>query len=176
MNTQTIYKEYQANTIMHFVFRWDPTRGVHTQFYDTKPDTLNTPEGEDWIPATISLLQDEGINTRCGRSNTVPYVQILGGGAVTDCRSKGMKRIGIYKDGEEIHLATWGITATGKSELKTWIERIKSVCVEERGWKVMTNVKGSGKMDGEVGFTSRRLIVNGMKKKKLCGIIKELIS
>ena len=153
-----------------------------------KDNTLNVPEGNEYVDYLISTLLAGGVDAQVGsckgeKSCTGDkFVAIYGKPQQTDCRGAGMKRIGLYHKDGQTRLDTWGMTESEirNENLDEWVDQIKKVCTTNKGWLTVDSEKwgkewGKRGLRGD-GFTCRFLIVDGMKNKELCDIIKELIS
>jgi hypothetical protein len=146
MNTQTIYQEYLAKTIMQHELTQGPppnvmdvnwrradALGVHTRFHDTKPDTLNTREGEDCVilPNPVKLTREkikEGclrIGLKAGRSNINDVNSIrTHEGPWTD------PWLRLDKANGKLWLSSFGIQEKNKSKAKerAHMKKVKELC------------------------------------------------
>ena len=148
-----------------------------------KTDTISPPSNQfnsDWRNDLISFLQEGGIDARpgdSGKGRGGKYIQIFGEKKDTDCRKKGMKRIGIYHNSDKLYLSVWGMNSgeITKNNLDEWINHIKEECGGWLGIHSSEWVSEWVKTGKQGGFTSRFLILNGMEKKEVCDIINKLI-
>jgi len=157
-----------------------PKKSRDIQFSKSPPIVYY--EGDDWVTYFTRFLKDERIDARPSKSGTKDtYIQVYGEKQPTDCRTKGLKRIGFYKHGGVNYLTTWGITKgeIHKHNLESWVRHVTRVCDRDPRWMDHTSTlrpidwKKKG-ING--GFTGRFMLVTDMKIKDVCDVVRVLIN